>query len=124
MFFCCECCELSGTGLCDGLITRQEEAYRLWCVGVYGLETSKMRRPWPTGGCCTPKKSPNQGIASRAVVNRVSCQETGLLFLIQCCFEALSQDNKWCIVLIQIFRTNRTCNKSVTVKHCRKYCCG
>jgi hypothetical protein len=28
----CECCMLSGTGLCDGLITRPEESYRLWCV--------------------------------------------------------------------------------------------
>ena len=23
---------LSGTGLCDGLITRPEESHRLWCV--------------------------------------------------------------------------------------------
>jgi hypothetical protein len=23
---------LSGTGLCDGLITRREESYRVWCV--------------------------------------------------------------------------------------------
>ena len=33
-------CELSGRGLCDGLITRPEEFYRLWRVGVYYLETS------------------------------------------------------------------------------------
>jgi len=30
----CECCVLSGTGLCDELITRPEESYRLWCVVV------------------------------------------------------------------------------------------
>jgi hypothetical protein len=29
---------LSGRGLCDGLITRPEESYRLWCVVVCGLE--------------------------------------------------------------------------------------
>jgi hypothetical protein len=29
---CCECCVLSGRGLCDGLITRPDESYRLWCV--------------------------------------------------------------------------------------------
>ena len=29
---CCECCVLSGRGLCVGLITRTEESYRLWCV--------------------------------------------------------------------------------------------
>jgi hypothetical protein len=28
---CCECCVLSGRGLCDGLITRPEESYRV-CV--------------------------------------------------------------------------------------------
>jgi len=27
-----ECRELSGRGLSDGLITRPEESYRLWCV--------------------------------------------------------------------------------------------
>ena len=32
MFVCCECCVLSGRGLCDGLITRTEESYRVWCV--------------------------------------------------------------------------------------------
>jgi hypothetical protein len=32
MFVCCKCCVLSGRGLCDGLITRPEESYRLWCV--------------------------------------------------------------------------------------------
>jgi len=50
---------LSGRGLCDELITRPEESYRLLCVVVCDLETSWMRRPWPTGGCCAPlpKKS-------------------------------------------------------------------
>jgi len=51
MFVCCECCVLSGRGLCDGLITRLEESYRLWCVVVCDLETSWMRRPWPNEGC-------------------------------------------------------------------------
>jgi hypothetical protein len=30
----------SGRGLCDELITRPEESYRLWCVVVCDLETS------------------------------------------------------------------------------------
>ena len=38
MYVCCECCVLSGRGLCDGLITRPEESYRLWCVVVCDLE--------------------------------------------------------------------------------------
>jgi hypothetical protein len=28
----CECCVLSGRGLCGGLIARPEESYRMWCV--------------------------------------------------------------------------------------------
>ena len=32
MDVCCECCVLSGRGLCDGLITCPEESYRVWCV--------------------------------------------------------------------------------------------
>jgi len=39
IFVCCECCVLSGRGLCDELITRPEESYRLWCVVVCDLET-------------------------------------------------------------------------------------
>jgi hypothetical protein len=32
MFVCCESCVLSGTGLCDELITCLEESYRMWHV--------------------------------------------------------------------------------------------
>ena len=35
---------LSGRGLCDGLITRPGESYRLWCVLVCDHETSGIRR--------------------------------------------------------------------------------
>jgi len=62
MFVCCDCCVSSGRGLCDELITRPEKYYRLWCVTMCGLETLQMRRPWPTGGCCTPPiKVPKSG---------------------------------------------------------------
>jgi len=50
MDVCCECCVLPGRGLCDELITRPEESYRLWSVVVCDLETSWMRRPWPAMG--------------------------------------------------------------------------
>jgi len=36
---------LSGRGLCDELITRPEESYRLWCVVVCDLETSRIGAP-------------------------------------------------------------------------------
>jgi len=50
MSVCCECCVLSGRGLCDPLITHPEESYPLWCVVVCDQETSRMRRPWPALG--------------------------------------------------------------------------
>jgi hypothetical protein len=50
MFVCCDCCVLSGGGLCDGLITPPEESYRLWRVVVCDQETSKTRRPLPATG--------------------------------------------------------------------------
>ena len=37
-FVCRECCVLSGRGLCDGLITRPEESYRMWSVVVCVVE--------------------------------------------------------------------------------------
>jgi hypothetical protein len=56
MFVCCECCVLSGS-LCDELITPPEESYRLWCIVVCDLETSRMRRPWHAlGRSATAKK--------------------------------------------------------------------
>jgi hypothetical protein len=36
----CLCCVLSGRGVCDELITRPEESYRLWRVVVFDQETS------------------------------------------------------------------------------------
>jgi len=41
MSVCCECCVLSARGLCDALIRRPEESYRLWCVVMCDLETLK-----------------------------------------------------------------------------------
>ena len=37
---------LSGRGLCDELITRPEESYRLWRVVVCDLETSRIGAPY------------------------------------------------------------------------------
>ena len=37
---------LSGRGLCDELITRPEESYRLCCVVVCDLETSRIGAPY------------------------------------------------------------------------------
>src|SRR5215475_2359153 len=45
-FVCCECRVLSGRGLCGELITRPEQSYRLCCVVVCDLETSRMGAPY------------------------------------------------------------------------------
>ena len=55
MFVCLDCCVLPGRGLCHELITRPEESCRMWCVVVCDVETSWMRRPWPTEGCRAKK---------------------------------------------------------------------
>jgi hypothetical protein len=51
MSFSCECYVLTGS-ICDGLITRPEESYRVWCVSECNREASILRRPWPTRGRC------------------------------------------------------------------------
>jgi hypothetical protein len=56
MFVCYECFVLSGIGLSDKLTTRPEESYRLSCVVVCDLETSRMRRPWAALGRSATKK--------------------------------------------------------------------
>jgi hypothetical protein len=56
MSVCCECCLLSGRGLCDGPIPRPEECYQLCYVTVCDPETSRMARSWPALGCCAREK--------------------------------------------------------------------
>ena len=46
IFVCCDCRVLSGRGLYDELITRPEESYRLCCVVVCDLETSRIGAPY------------------------------------------------------------------------------
>ena len=56
MFVCCECCVLSGRGLCDELITRPEESYLLRYVVVCDQETWGMRGPGPLGAVVPEEK--------------------------------------------------------------------
>jgi hypothetical protein len=46
MDICLLCLVLSGRSLCDELIARPEESYRLWCVVVCDLETSRICPPY------------------------------------------------------------------------------
>jgi len=54
---CCECCVVSGRGLCDELITHPGESYWLWCVVVWNIDTSWKERPWPIGGCWAKREN-------------------------------------------------------------------
>jgi hypothetical protein len=58
---CMDFCVLSGRGLCDEVITRPEESSRLWRVGECDIETSEMRRSWPTGGKAVAPKQTKPG---------------------------------------------------------------
>jgi hypothetical protein len=42
MFVSCECCTMSGRGLCDGLITRPEESYRV-CVRTRAIKCDQVQ---------------------------------------------------------------------------------
>ena len=59
MFVCCECCVLSGRGLCDALITRPEESYRLWCVVVCDLGNLMNEEVMAHWGLSCPNKQTN-----------------------------------------------------------------
>jgi hypothetical protein len=52
----CDCFVLSGRGLCDELVPRPEEPYRMCGVSECDREASIMRRPWPTRDCCAMEK--------------------------------------------------------------------
>jgi hypothetical protein len=55
IFVFCECRVLSGRGRCDELITRPEKSYRLCCVVVCDVETSRLGAPYiqgDSGGIC------------------------------------------------------------------------
>ena len=49
--------------LCDELIPRAEEFYRLWGVTVCATETLRMRRPWLALGCCAEEEEEEEAIA-------------------------------------------------------------
>jgi len=64
MFVCFECCVLSGRGLCDELITRPEESYRLWCVVVCDLEHLKNEEAMTRVGSQRHRKESSSSISN------------------------------------------------------------
>jgi len=78
---CCECCVLSGRSLCNKLFTRPEESYWLGCVVVCDIETSWIRRPWPTGGCRAKNKQANTVFLLRELVKGSRVLMTCVLYM-------------------------------------------
>jgi hypothetical protein len=67
----CECCVLSGRGLCDELLPRPEESYRVCvvCLKSVIVKPRKMRRPRPPRGCrAIGKKSSTIGSNSSSSI--------------------------------------------------------
>ena len=63
MSVCCECCVMSGRGLCDEVITRPEESYGLWCVVVCEIENlvnEEVMAHWGVVGPKTNKQTNKQ----------------------------------------------------------------
>jgi hypothetical protein len=64
---CCECCVLSGRGLCDEMIARTRKPCWLCCVVVCGIEAKKIRTPWHAFGRSDKgKKKKNEYAISRS----------------------------------------------------------
>ena len=105
MSVCCECCVLSGRGLCKELITRPEESYRKWC-GVCDLGKNKPRE-WG-------RSRPTRGL---------SRQEKEILVFIF--LHSNLEDKKFCTDLEQVFHDlsalNFFLNGNLIRQRCSKY---
>ena len=71
---------LSGSGLCDKLIARPEESYRLWCVVVCDLETSRICAPYIYDISSLRVKAPKFLDTRHIQVVRLSPLRTGRLY--------------------------------------------
>ena len=79
MFVCFECCVLSDRGLCDGLITRPGESYRLWRVVVCDQEISYARRLQPRQRAA--KYKPTMGCSASRGKNTLKRSGNGKLVM-------------------------------------------
>ena len=73
------CCQVEVSATSWSLV---QESCRLWCVVVCDLETSWMRRPWPTGGCRAKleRRWETTGRLTSAIIGEVSVSMDQLQF--------------------------------------------
>ena len=67
-----DCSVFLGNDLCDRPILCSNETYRLRCVILYDLETSRMRRLWPALDCCAKGKNSSNRSTVRITNNEPS----------------------------------------------------
>jgi hypothetical protein len=79
----CECCVLSGRGLCDELVPRPEKSCRVWCVWVWSWSLEKWGGLGPQGAVQPLEKKINNYIPERNRVFRVyNVTVTGVTWLV------------------------------------------
>jgi hypothetical protein len=118
MFVCCECCIMSGRGLCDGPITRSKSSTDCDVSGCE-LETSTMRRATRATGWCLAMSigSLGKGFVGLRHVNlyfwpiyvNIRCSNQ------RCAFNALvslfyhwSSHFEWCTLWFWCYKWNKT----------------
>ena len=118
MFVCCECCLLSGRGLCDELITRPGESYWLWCVVVCDLENLKNEEAMTRVGLQRHRKK--KIMWNNNIRNEVSYFLPILLLFL--CALLLTVVCVLCYYLMFIVVTFRMCIVLLCVYCCLTYC--
>ena len=112
---CCECCVLSGRGLCDGLITRPEESCRVWCVNVVPCNSTLLHLQW-IGRRGQTKKERKRKKERKQSIKHVTKAGAGFSFIISVLSFATT---KWCYWMNRViakwglvlpFRTFHTIN--------------
>jgi hypothetical protein len=99
MFVCCVCCVLSGRGLCDELITRLEESYRLWCVVVCDLENLKNEEAMTLlGRNATGKKNITR--IAQDFLEHLSFARAFIEIMLTLCVRKVKTQLLWCTVLL------------------------
>ena len=92
---------------------RAEESYRLWCVIVCDLETSRMRRFWPALGCCDGERGERGNVSYLIALLSHYCHISDLYHIVGCFLyplltNATSSDISHCVTTVPTswLRTN------------------
>ena len=76
----CECCMLSGRGLCAGPIIRREQSYRLWCVWIWSSSLDNGKTQAPRGCYAMGEKNYEWRVPFSSVCKLLYLTSIGLLY--------------------------------------------